>query len=323
MAAMAITSILILIIVALTSRGVDIWRSTVNDVRTTSLARGALETMAKDFESMQIRGGNSFEWLSAMRDEELQTKTLNMGPDGAKFSNAARLVFFTIAADRNVAIESGDARSYRETMGSRRQTAGEVSCVGYKLSYRDQILNRDADESSLGFPVYALYRNVVPPYRTYDDILGSIDLDQSYSKYESDETRPSNFLAENIVELTLIFEIEYKERNESGNKNAAAWVDIRQVPIIATGIARSGSYRELGIYGDHIDAKKVGSRDDQVVYGTVKAVTIDMTVVTDEGMVLVDQLRQGRNKNNFPRPETFFSKYTRSFCQRIEIPKAN
>lgn len=68
LAAMTITTILVLVIVALTSRGVDIWRWVLQDVRTTTLARTAMDTMTNDFESMQFRPGNPFEWMLVQRD---------------------------------------------------------------------------------------------------------------------------------------------------------------------------------------------------------------------------------------------------------------
>ena len=40
----SITTVLVLVIVALTSRGVDIWRWVLQDVRTTTLARTAMDT---------------------------------------------------------------------------------------------------------------------------------------------------------------------------------------------------------------------------------------------------------------------------------------
>ena len=48
LAAMTITTVLVLVIVALTSRGVDIWRWVLQDVRTTTLARTAMDTMTKE-----------------------------------------------------------------------------------------------------------------------------------------------------------------------------------------------------------------------------------------------------------------------------------
>ena len=74
LAAMTITTVLVLVIVALTSRGVDIWRWVLQDVRTTTLARTAMDTMTKDFESMQFRSGNPFEWMLVQRDSDLVSR---------------------------------------------------------------------------------------------------------------------------------------------------------------------------------------------------------------------------------------------------------
>lgn len=74
LAAMTITTVLVLVIVALTSRGVDIWRWVLQDVRTTTLARTAMDTMTKDFESMQFRAGNPFEWMLVQRDSDLVSR---------------------------------------------------------------------------------------------------------------------------------------------------------------------------------------------------------------------------------------------------------
>lgn len=321
MAAMAITSILILVIVSLTARGIDIWRWVIQDVRTTGQARMAMDAMMQDLESMQVRAGNNFQWLDAERDDTLDTKTMRMGPKGVQFANAARLIFFTTALDRNAAMLSGESQVYNSRMASHRQTVGDVNCVGYKLAYRDQILNRDADDGNIGFPVYALYRNLVPAYKTFEDLLGKTDLYQAYRKYQADEDRPMNFLVENIVELTLIFDIEYRDRLESGQQNSTAWLETQPVPIIATGIAKSGSYRQLEIFGNRINAEQIGGRNNKMVYGTVKAVTINMTVVTDEGMVIVDEVRKGRRLA--PKPLDFFKRYTRSFSQKVDLPKPN
>ncbi|MEG0836892.1 MAG: prepilin-type N-terminal cleavage/methylation domain-containing protein [Akkermansia sp.] len=321
MAAMAITSILILVIVALTSKGVDMWRMVIQDVRTSAMDRVAMDTMTKDFESMQIRSGNGFEWLNVQRDPDFENNSLVMGPKGAKFANASRLIFFTVATDRNPAIRSDEAKSYREDMNANKKTSGDVSCVAYKLAYRDQILNQEAGEDNVGFPVYSLYRNLVPPHRTFEDLLGKTDLYQAYKRFESDETRPLNFLVENIVEMTLVFEVEYQDKITKDGENPLAWRELRPVPIIATGMARRGTYRELRIYGNHIDAMMQGSRNSDMMYGSVVGLNIALTVVTDEGMIIVDQVRKGERP--MPKAETFFSKYTRSFSQRVEIPKAD
>lgn len=327
-AAMAITSILVLVIVSLTSKGVDIWRWVVNDVRTTSQARAAIDTLVTDLESIQLRAGNPYEWLLAERDRDFDSATsrstdMKMGPPGMNFTNASRLVFFTTALDRTPAIPSGQAASAAEDNISRKVTSGDINCVGYKLEYRDQILNKDASENEIGFPVYALYRNLIPAYRTFDDLLGRDNLYEAYRRYETTETRQLNFLVENIVEMTLVFEVDYQTRRgetDSG-ENQVAYREIENIPLIATGRARTNSYRRVSIYGNRLRIEKQSTTDEQMAYGNIVGLSISLTVVTDEGMSIVDEVRRGRRPP--PQATEFFQKYTKQFSQRITIPKPN
>ena len=305
LAAMTITTVLVLVIVALTSRGVDIWRWVLQDVRTTTLARTAMDTMTKDFESMQFRPGNPFEWMLVQRDSDLVSRAektkvsrkkgrssslnearvnlMTMGPEGAKITNASQLVFFTTATDRNPAKSSMDMRNDR--------IIGDVNCVGYKLLYRDQILDQQ-------------------------------DLWSAYARYQQDETVPSNFLVENIVEMTLIFEVDYQKKignsgSNKSDKDASQRASVL-VPVMTTGANRLGSCTQMDVYGNRLDIIGSSVNIDDLKSGRVTAVTISMTVVTDEGMALVDQIRQ--KKRPAPSPEEFFERYTRSFTQRIALP---
>lgn len=336
LAAMTITTILVLVIVALTSRGVDIWRWVLQDVRTTTLARTAMDTMTKDFESMQFRPGNPFEWMLVQRDSDLagrgartasssqgrgrrpsaaesRVNMMTMGPEGAKITNASQLIFFTTPTDRNPAKSSMDMRNDR--------IIGDVNCVGYKLLYRDQILDRDATSESDGFPVYALYRNLVSAEDTVRELLGKEDLWAAYSRFQQDETIPANFLVENVVEMTLIFEVDYQKKIGSSGSNKSD-KDATQrasvlIPVMTTGANRLGSCSQMDVYGNRLDVIGSGMNIDDLKSGRVTGVTISMTVVTDEGMALVDQIRNGRPA---PSPEEFFERYTRSFTQRVSLP---
>lgn len=338
MAAMAITAVLVTVIVSLTSRGVDIWRWVIQDVRTTNLARTAMDTMTKDFESMQFRSGNQFQWMLVERDSDLVSKAkkqrrskanrrksssltqkapsgMLMGPEGAKVTNASQLLFFTSATDRNPAKSSQEMR--------RDRIIGDINCVGYKLVYRDQILNEDASKESSGFPVYSLYRNLISADDTVRDMLGQVDLGQAYTSHRDNETSTENFLVENIVEMSLIFEVDsLKHANSSDTKKSTTSETRREttlVPMMVTG-KRMGACSKLEVFGNRLDLMGSGEDVSDLNSGRVVAVTISMTVVTDEGMNVVDQIRQ--DLRFAPPQEEFFEKYTRSFTQRIALPTA-
>ena len=87
---------------------------------------------------------------------------------------------------------------------------------------------------------------------------------------------------------------------------------------MTTGANRLGSCTQMDVYGNRLDIVGSSVNIDDLKSGRVTAVTISMTVVTDEGMALVDQIRQ--KKRPAPSPEEFFERYTRSFTQRIALP---
>ena len=248
---------------------------------------------------------------------EVRSNVMTMGPEGAKITNASQMVFFTTATDRNPAKSSMDMRKDR--------LIGDVNCVGYKLMYRDQILDQDATAESDGFPVYSLYRNLISAEDTVQHLLGQSDLGTAYARYRQDETVPSNFLVENIVEMTLIFEVDYQKQsggssNNKSNKDATQRESVL-VPIMTTGANRLGSCSQLDVYGNRLDIVGSSVNVDDLTSGRVTGVTISMTVVTDEGMALVDQIRQ--KKRPAPSPEEFFERYTRSFTQRVLLPMSH
>lgn len=337
MAAMAITVVLIVVIVAMTNRGTQIWRWVVQDVRTTNLAQTAIQVMTKDMESMQVREGNPFEWAIFERDSDLESPSgrvargksagtvsksrarkstrkgsqMLMGPKDAEITNASQLIFFATPTDRNPAKSSMNPE--------RERIMGDINCIGYKLLYRDQILDIDPTSNSEGFPVYALYRQVIPALETYRELLGREDLKAAYERYAREETRPENFLVENIIQMTMVFDIEYQKRQGTAdNPNSNALKQIEPIPLIATGNPTVGAYREIAVYGNRLNVFSTGSQRQDMVFGKIVGVQISMTIVTDEGMNVVDQIRTGERPSM--NREIFFRDYTRSFAQRVTLP---
>ena len=73
MVAMSITALIVTVLVSITSIALDAWQRSRSEVRAARQAKAALETMAKDFESLLTRSGNSYEWLSARVEPELKS----------------------------------------------------------------------------------------------------------------------------------------------------------------------------------------------------------------------------------------------------------
>ena len=205
--AMAITAGLVWVIMQLTNQGVSLWQKVQEDVSTSTSGRVALQTMAHDLESFQMKGNNKYEWLFAKTEQEHRGGAV---PKGLQIPRSVQFVFFACAPDRNPAVSSSTSlrNNYREARAHNMDTQGDVNAVGYRLMYRDQVLNLDASDKEKGiFPIFSLYRLVVPPRESYDRLMGQDSLQAAYVPFERQEM--DNFLCENIVELSLMFNIEY------------------------------------------------------------------------------------------------------------------
>lgn len=309
MVAMAITSILVYGIMQITTQGMDLWKGVREDISTTNNARVALETMCHDLESMQMRAGNNkYQWLLAKADKNKIT-----GPKGIKIPKSVQCVFFVCAPDRNPAVSSSPSlrRNYRNARAQNIDTQGDVSAVGYRLMYRDQILQvpGDARDSEGAYPLFSLYRHVIVPRETFRQLLGSTDLGSSYVRYEQEDE--NFFLCENVLEMNLMFNIQYAASKADAAKGLVAYAS-ETVPVITT--SKSGNEKRVEVYGDRIVAGGTTYSNARIV-----SANVSITVVTEEGAMLAEQVRLGRRRA--PKPAEFFEKYTRSFSRCVAVPQ--
>ena len=308
MTAMAITAILVLVIMQMTTKGIDIWRLVQEDISTGSRARIAMDCVSHDFEAMQMRiGDNRYEWLFGRADKEQKA----LGKD-MKIPRSAQCVFFTSTVDRNPTVSSSPSlrRSYRDTRAHTSETQGDVLCVGYRLLYRDQVLNLPATKESRGeqmFPRFSLYRHLVPPRTTFERLLGTLNLKTAYAPYEAEDEK--HFLCEDIVEFNVTFTIRHstgKGDPERGYPNYQTTV----VPVINS----NGKEKEIEVYGDRIEV------DGKILYNPViDSVNISMTVLTEEGANIIEQVRQKRRRA--PKAADFFHRYTRTYSTTVMPPQ--
>jgi len=307
---MAITALLVLIIMQMTNQGIALWRTVQEDVSTTSSSRVALQTMAKDLESFQMRGGvNKFEWLFAKTDSVVPGNKI---AKGMSIPRSAKCVFFACAPDRNPSVSSSTSlrSNYRDARAHNMDTQGDVNTIGYHLMYRDQILNLAANDSSEGaFPLFSLYRQVVPPRETFENLLGQENLEASYVPYESKES--NNFLCENILELSLIFNIEYVS-GKADAKSGRPTYEMVSVPVISS---RGGRGKTVKVFGDRIEAG-----GETLANGRIVSANLSITVLTEEGVALIEQVRKGRRRAPKDLSE-FFNRYTRSFSRSVLLPQ--
>lgn len=308
MTAMAITGMLVVVIMQLTNQSVDLWRAVSEDVSTSSRARVALQTISRDFESFQMRGhDNKYQWLFAKADE-----SMNNVPKGLKIPRSAQCVFFACAPDRNPSVSSDTAlrKNYREARAHNRETQGDVNAVGYRLMFRDQILNMPgADSVEPGvYPLFSLYRQVVQPRSTFEQLLGKENLEASYSRFEQDDEK--NFLCENIMEMNVTFNIRYAAGDADAEEGRVEYETV-SVPIISSHRRTS----KVEVYGDRIVAGGTTYENARI-----DSAMVSMTVLTEEGVALVEQIRLGRRRAP-KKMADFFAKYTRSFSRLVSLPQ--
>lgn len=307
--AMAITAGLVAVIMQMTNQGVALWKKVQEDVSTNTSGRVAIQTMSRDLESFQMKGNNSYEWLFAKTEQEHRGGAI---PKGLQIPRSVQFVFFASAPDRNPAVSSSTSlrSNYREARAHNRDTQGDINAVGYRLMYRDQVLNLDANEKERGiFPIFSLYRLVVPPRESYENLMGQNSLEAAYVPYEKQEE--DNFLCENIVELSLIFNIEYVN-NDADAESGQVGYDSVSIPVISS--HSSSNNKSIAVYGDRIVAGAKEYRNARVV-----SATMSITVLTEEGVALIEQIRQRRRPA--PKPEDFFRAHTRAFAASVLLPQ--
>jgi len=298
MVAMAITTIIVTVLVSITSIALDTWNRSRAELRASRQAKSVIDTMARDFESLVTRRGNTNEWLSAILDPDLG----ELG-DKLKSENAARLIFFTAATDR-----------YAGQIGTTTDLGGDVSCVAYQLAYRDPI----DDTGSSKFKTFVLNRVLVDPKNTFEDLLGKTDstkpassLDKVFaaSTYESGLSDPSNFVCENVFQFSVTFHVQVTDTTQTPPA-------VFTVPVT---IGSSGKTTEsFVVQGTGISAKE-GSGGSatpaQIASGRLTAMEVSVTVISDFG---IDQLRT----RTFTPAETavFLAKNSYEYTKLVQLP---
>ena len=290
--AMTITTIIVGILVSITSLALDTWNRSRSEIRAARQGKAMIDSMARDFESMVVRSGNSFEWLLAESDPDTK------GPKGNGSPTSVDLTFFSAATDRYNG-QIGDATV---------DLGGDVSTIGYQLIYKDPISSASDDE----FKTFVLYRKLVDPKETFDDILGQTSLDGKI-KFEmtgSDVvSAEENFICENIYQFTVTFHVQVTDSTAS-----PATTKTVAIPIGKGG----GSTDKFAITGSGIVATpptSSGVTAAELQGGKLSAVEISLTVLTDFG---IQQLR----RRNIPSGDLdeFIAKNSYQYSKLVPVP---
>lgn len=297
--AMFITTIIVSVLVAITSISLDTWNRSRSELRAARQAKSMIDTMARDFESLVSRKGNTNEWLSAKVDENLSSIGGKL-----KSTNASKLVFFTAATDR-----------YSGKVGTSADNGGDVSCVAYQLEYKDPISGTGGK-----FDTFVLNRLLVNPDDTFQNLLGETQTDSSQggettlesvfnANYGSQISDEENFVCENIYQFAITFFVQTTTTTGNG-ANATTVVQNHQVTVDDN----NDSFRILGT-GIETTAP-AGLTDAEFAAGRVTAVQISTTVLSDFG---VEQAKIRSFKNDADKAK-FFNQNSFSYSKVVQIP---
>jgi prepilin-type N-terminal cleavage/methylation domain-containing protein len=293
MVAMAITTIIVTVLVSITSIALETWNRSRSELRASRQAKGMLDVMARDFEALVVRRGNSSEWLSAVYDIS------GTSTSGLPSSNASKLIFFTSATDR-----------YDGNIGKPQDLGGDVSCVGYQLDYRDPIGKSGSSE----FATYVLSRLLVNPDETFRDLLGKPDLTAAFASRATSLSDPKNFVCENIFQFTITFHVQVTQTSAA----TPPVVTLVNVPIRLGKTNSSQTTNSFKINGNGIDTPFAGGglvTADELKGGKITAMEISATVVSDFG---VDQLKRRTFKGG--QQAEFLAKNSYQYTKLVQLP---
>lgn len=291
MVAMGITTIIVGVLVTITGVATDTWTRSRSEIRASRQAKAMIDTMAKDFESMVSRRGNNFEWLRAEMTNESNFPKVTRGQSGG--GDVAQVTFLTAATDRYLG-QVGDPQFDK---------GGDVSCVSYRLKFQDPIEGGTSGRDS----TFVLYRSLVDPDKTFEDLLGKEDLDQAFSSYENNVDDQENFICENVHQFTLTFHVEVTKPAATGSGST-----VETVRVAMTSDNSSGRFSITG-NGMETNLDTDGATIEEIQAGRLTAVEISISVISDAGIARIEATGNGLDEKDYARQVYHYSRI-------VEVP---
>lgn len=292
--AMAITTIIILVLVGVTSVAIDTWKRSRSEVRAASQGKAMIDSMARDLEAMVVRTGNTYQWLYAETPSAMPTVSGPNSQSQEPSSNALDLEFFTSVTDR-----------YDGGIGTSDDLGGDISGVSYKLVYEDPLTS----STSSNYGTFALHRTLVDPDDTYAKLLGKTDADfhTAFQTFESDAKSAESFVCENVYQFTVTFLVEISRTSGTTTTKLV-------IPVTMG----SNFVDSLKVNGDKIVTAGTvnGATTDEINAGRIVGAQLSLTVLTDFGL---EQLRARSFSNDADRAK-FFAKNSFEYSKMINLP---
>jgi prepilin-type N-terminal cleavage/methylation domain-containing protein len=291
--AMAITTIIVTVLVSVTALALDTWNRSRAEIRAARQAKSMIDSMARDFESFVSRRGNNFEWLYA------KSAPPTAGPRDSRSPNALDLIFFSAATDRY----DGKIGVAGVDMG------GDVSTVGYQLTYKDPIAGTTEDD----YKTFVLYRKIVNPDETFEKLLGKPGLKVAFdgvapSGGDNAIDAETNFICENVYQFTVTFHV-------------STTVGTTVKPVAVPVGKGADSTEEFRITGSGIQTtflpKGTGApNNEQLKAGRLTAAEISITVLSDFGL---QQMRR-RGDLTGDKLAEFIAKNSYQYSKLVQLP---
>ena len=289
--AMAITTIIVTVLISVTSIALDTWNRSRSELRASRQAKQMIDTMARDFEGLVIRRSTPHEWLTA-------NHTSSSTPIGVQLqsTNASKLIFFTTATDR-----------YNGEIGTTNDIGGEVSCVAYKLDYKDPM-----SPTGSTFKTFVLNRLLVNPNDTFNDLLGKANLETAFATHDSKLSDQENFLCENVFQFSVTFHVQVTKSDGTSVT----------VPIALGSASGARTTQSFKVKGTEIVCDATGGAsggttvtDAEIKAGRVAAVELSLTILTD---FAIDQLKS-RSFNDTQKAD-FLAKHSYQYIKVVQVP---
>jgi prepilin-type N-terminal cleavage/methylation domain-containing protein len=294
--AMAITTIIVTVLVSVTAMALDTWNRSRAEIRAARQAKSMIDTMARDFESFVSRKGNNFEWLYAKSNPSTD------GPRGTASPNAIDLIFFSAATDRYDGY-AGSEEVDPDT-GKPYDLGGDVSTVGYQLTYKDPIAGASNDE----YKTFVLYRKLVNPKETFDKILGQAIIKTPFDAAGGTAIdKEENFICENVYQFTVTFHV-----------STTTVAGLKSVTVPVGNKDGNGLVKEYRITGSGIQTTFVpnGVTNEQLKAGRLSAAEISITVLSDFGM---QQMRR-RSDLTGTKLNDFIAQHSYQYSKVVQLP---
>ena len=309
MVAMAVTTMIVTVLVSITAISLDTWTRSRSEVRAARQAKSMADTMARDLEALVVRRGNNIEWLTATAES---VKSFGSQQPSIRGSNSAELIFYTAPTDRydGRLVENNDPNKPRAG------AVGDISCVGYRLEYRDPM--QGASGTGTEIPTFVLYRNLVNPDKTYSELLSKAKTATGGLKtafetaFGSDSDDTDNFVCENIFQYTITFNVMVNK--STGGSGTSAPI---MVPVTLS--SQSGGSTEFKLTGGAITTNSTGVAGvtaDELKTGSLTSVEVSLTVLTDFGM---EQMRNRRFNSESAQAE-FMAKNSFQYSKSVQVP---